>query len=145
MPYFSSFFGDIQISIPDSEFDISTNSERKWNIYTSKSKFVCWQSESTQILKFKDVAIVLWLVKLRLCIFFTHPVLWKELKFEIWCVQSLKCNMACHAWSLGAMVWSPDCKCSGVTYYFQFYQVSQKKYTKLINRNSKFDRVTQNN
>ena len=30
------------------------------------------------------------------------------------------CGMACHAESSGAMVRSPDCKCSNIAYCFQF-------------------------
>ena len=38
---FLPFIEDFQIRISDSRLDISTNSERKWNTYISKSKFGC--------------------------------------------------------------------------------------------------------
>ena len=45
IPCFLPFPEDFQIRVPDSRLHISTNSERKWNIYISKSKFGCWQPD----------------------------------------------------------------------------------------------------
>ena len=57
------FFEDYQIGASDSNLDISSNREQKCNIYVSKSKFGCCQSETSQILKIDLLAVVLWLVK----------------------------------------------------------------------------------
>ena len=43
--------------------DISTNRQPKWDIYTSKSTFRCWQPETNQILITEVVAIVSYLAK----------------------------------------------------------------------------------
>ena len=51
-------FEDFQIRVSDSRLDISTNSERKWNISISKSKSGCRQPETNQSMKIKDVTIV---------------------------------------------------------------------------------------
>ena len=56
-------FEDFQIRVSDRRFNILTNNEQKWNIYTSKSKFGCCLPETNQILKIEDVAIVSWLIK----------------------------------------------------------------------------------
>ena len=63
IPCLSLFFEDIQIETSDSRLDISINREPKWDIYTSKSKFGCWQPETNKILKIEVVAIVSWLAK----------------------------------------------------------------------------------
>ena len=55
---FLALFEDFQIKVSDSRLDISTNSERKWNVYVSESKFGCRQPETNQILKVEDVTIV---------------------------------------------------------------------------------------
>ena len=49
-------FEDSQITVFDSRLDISTASERKWNILISK--FGCSQSETNQIVKIEGVVIV---------------------------------------------------------------------------------------
>ena len=52
------FSEDFEIRVSDSRLDISTNSERKMDIYISKSKFGCGQPETNQNLKIEDVVIV---------------------------------------------------------------------------------------
>ena len=58
IPCFFAFFEDFQIRVSYLRLDILTNSTRKQNIYTSKSKFGFSQPEMNQILKIEDVAIV---------------------------------------------------------------------------------------
>ena len=47
------FSEDFQIRVSDSRLDILTNSERKWNIHISISKFGCWQQKQTKFSKLK--------------------------------------------------------------------------------------------
>ena len=50
---FFALFEDFQIKVSDSGLDMSTNSERKWNIRIWESKFGCWPPKINQILKLK--------------------------------------------------------------------------------------------
>ena len=55
---FLPFYEDFKNGNSDSTFDISTNSELKWNIYMPKSNFGCWQPDTNQISRIEDVTIV---------------------------------------------------------------------------------------
>ena len=56
--YLENLVKNCLIGVSDSRVDTSANSESKWNIFISKCKLGCFQSETNQILEIEGVAIV---------------------------------------------------------------------------------------